>query len=127
MDSIKTSTVTTLMKNRPEDLALFTAMALEQPVQAFNYSSGDELANTTSFGGAAAVDGGYAAPAGADFADEPPRAVAAQAEAGRADREAAGRAGGGAVAVQQRHVEKVGRNDPCPCGSGKKYKRCHGA
>ncbi len=22
---------------------------------------------------------------------------------------------------------KVGRNDPCPCGSGKKYKRCHGA
>jgi preprotein translocase subunit SecA len=22
--------------------------------------------------------------------------------------------------------KKVGRNDPCPCGSGKKYKRCHG-
>ena len=22
------------------------------------------------------------------------------------------------------HVEKIGRNDPCPCGSGKKYKRC---
>ncbi|EHF5014924.1 hypothetical protein AA621_005056, partial [Enterobacter hormaechei] len=21
---------------------------------------------------------------------------------------------------------KVGRNDPCPCGSGKKYKACHG-
>jgi uncharacterized protein YecA (UPF0149 family) len=21
---------------------------------------------------------------------------------------------------------KVGRNEPCPCGSGKKYKRCHG-
>ena len=27
----------------------------------------------------------------------------------------------------QRDGEKVGRNDPCPCGSGKKYKRCHGA
>jgi preprotein translocase subunit SecA len=27
---------------------------------------------------------------------------------------------------QQRSVEKVGRNDPCPCGSGKKYKKCHG-
>jgi len=26
----------------------------------------------------------------------------------------------------QRHVQKVGRNDPCPCGSGKKYKHCHG-
>ena len=23
-------------------------------------------------------------------------------------------------------VAKVGRNDPCPCGSGKKYKYCHG-
>ncbi len=22
--------------------------------------------------------------------------------------------------------EKIGRNDPCPCGSGKKYKHCHG-
>lgn len=26
-----------------------------------------------------------------------------------------------------RRVEKVGRNDPCPCGSGKKYKKCCGA
>jgi len=25
-----------------------------------------------------------------------------------------------------RHTQKVGRNDPCPCGSGKKYKHCHG-
>jgi preprotein translocase subunit SecA len=31
--------------------------------------------------------------------------------------------------VQQvvRGGDKVGRNDPCPCGSGKKYKKCHGA
>ena len=27
----------------------------------------------------------------------------------------------------QRTADKVGRNDPCPCGSGKKYKKCHGA
>jgi preprotein translocase subunit SecA len=27
----------------------------------------------------------------------------------------------------RRTVPKVGRNDPCPCGSGKKYKHCHGA
>jgi SEC-C motif domain protein len=26
-----------------------------------------------------------------------------------------------------REGPKVGRNDPCPCGSGKKYKKCHGA
>jgi len=25
-----------------------------------------------------------------------------------------------------RHTQKVGRNDPCPCGSGRKYKHCHG-
>jgi preprotein translocase subunit SecA len=27
----------------------------------------------------------------------------------------------------RRTMPKVGRNDPCPCGSGKKYKKCHGA
>jgi preprotein translocase subunit SecA len=29
-------------------------------------------------------------------------------------------------ATVKREADKVGRNDPCPCGSGKKYKRCHG-
>ncbi len=29
--------------------------------------------------------------------------------------------------TQVRQMPKVGRNDPCPCGSGKKYKQCHGA
>ncbi|MFP5259990.1 MAG: SEC-C metal-binding domain-containing protein, partial [Acidobacteriota bacterium] len=28
---------------------------------------------------------------------------------------------------KRREAPKVGRNDPCPCGSGKKYKKCHGA
>jgi preprotein translocase subunit SecA len=32
-----------------------------------------------------------------------------------------------APAPAQRTENKVGRNDPCPCGSGKKYKKCHGA
>ncbi len=30
------------------------------------------------------------------------------------------------VATMAAEVPKVGRNDPCPCGSGKKYKQCHG-
>ena len=34
--------------------------------------------------------------------------------------------GSGPQKPQQRSVPKVGRNDPCPCGSGKKYKKCHG-
>jgi preprotein translocase subunit SecA len=40
---------------------------------------------------------------------------------------AAGSNGHGATQVEQRRTgEKVGRNDPCPCGSGLKYKKCHG-
>lgn len=37
--------------------------------------------------------------------------------------------GGGGPAVKQEPVKvapKIGRNEPCPCGSGKKYKHCHG-
>ena len=30
------------------------------------------------------------------------------------------------VKTVRREEPKVGRNDPCPCGSGKKYKKCHG-
>jgi preprotein translocase subunit SecA len=43
--------------------------------------------------------------------------------------EAASLAGGGDASqpAQRRTGDKVGRNDPCPCGSGKKYKKCHGA
>jgi preprotein translocase subunit SecA len=39
------------------------------------------------------------------------------------------RVGGDDAPVKQvrRDEPKVGRNDPCPCGSGKKYKKCHGA
>jgi preprotein translocase subunit SecA len=57
----------------------------------------------------------------------------AAAGAGAGPAVTAGAIGGGATAVatQQQRVasewDKVGRNDPCPCGSGKKYKKCHGA
>ena len=49
------------------------------------------------------------APVGADDGQEP----AEQASAAPA-------------APVTRDGPKVGRNDPCPCGSGKKYKQCHG-
>jgi preprotein translocase subunit SecA len=67
-------------------------------------------------------------------------AVPAFAGVGRAApvRHAAGAFEGGAprpartggddvIKTVRREEPKVGRNDPCPCGSGKKYKRCHGA
>jgi preprotein translocase subunit SecA len=38
-----------------------------------------------------------------------------------------GEAGSQGGQPRQRSMPKVGRNDPCPCGSGKKYKKCHGA
>ncbi|MDR3764110.1 MAG: preprotein translocase subunit SecA [Acidobacteriota bacterium] len=45
------------------------------------------------------------------------------------DLDAARLAGAEAANTVQQVVrgEKIGRNDPCPCGSGKKYKKCHGA
>jgi preprotein translocase subunit SecA len=68
----------------------------------------------------------------------PPRLVATSADEieeafirrKRRELEQARMAGGGeSQPVQQvvRSQEKVGRNDPCPCGSGKKFKKCHGA
>ena len=49
---------------------------------------------------------------------------AAQAQAA-ASRTMAG-ASTGQSQIVRRTMPKVGRNDPCPCGSGKKYKQCHG-
>jgi preprotein translocase subunit SecA len=54
-----------------------------------------------------------------------PAAPAAAAQATRGAALPVG--GGGGTAVAQAQTQgKVGRNDPCPCGSGRKYKRCHG-
>ncbi len=122
MHSVKTSTVTALMKNSAEDLAVFAAVTLDEPLIRLNYSSGDDLITQTSFTAAARAAGELGAPL-EEAVDAPPRNLAAAG--GRA---AAAAPQAGAVAVQQRVAdEKVGRNDPCPCGSGKKYKRCCGA
>jgi preprotein translocase subunit SecA len=74
------------------------------------------------------VDGGgfayqHESLAGAD-------AIAAAGLAGDGVAVSTGLGGGGAVATQQRVTadrDKIGRNDPCWCGSGKKFKKCHGA
>ena len=69
----------------------------------------DSIAGSQAIGAAAGVDGGgngASVSAGGLFA------------------------GGGSVATAPRTVadkEKIGRNDPCWCGSGKKFKKCHGA
>jgi preprotein translocase subunit SecA len=53
----------------------------------------------------------------------------AEGDGQRAAGERRGRGGdgrAGKVETVRRDRPKVGRNDPCPCGSGKKYKKCHG-
>ncbi len=55
--------------------------------------------------------------AGGYSADDEVAAIQAQGQLGEAPV---------AVAQVTREAPKVGRNDPCPCGSGKKYKHCHG-
>jgi len=52
-------------------------------------------------------------------------AAAAQAQMQRSQSQASG--SGGAPAQVVRDTPKVGRNEPCPCGSGRKFKQCHGA
>jgi len=89
------------------------AGALEEEMQGFE-GDGDYAYEHESLAGADAIAAAGAPGNGA------PAAVAA------------GAVGGGAtsVATKQRvasEFDRVGRNDPCPCGSGKKYKKCHGA
>jgi len=64
-------------------------------------------------------------PVGA-FASAPRASAGPQALSSRS---APPRVGGDDAPIQtvRRDEPKVGRNDPCPCGSGKKYKKCHGA
>src|SRR5690242_17285528 len=77
-------------------------------------------------GGRVSYSGGTAQPSALAMAAA--AAGAAGPEAGYAE----GEDGGGILPppVEQRRVdesEQIGRNDPCWCGSGKKYKKCHGA
>ncbi len=91
---------------------------LYQPVQVPDEGEGSPapaLPPPTSWGGARAARN-------LSFND-PGEASSAFAQA--EPREAHG--GGDSVQTFKREGKKVGRNDPCPCGSGKKYKKCHGA
>jgi preprotein translocase subunit SecA len=47
-------------------------------------------------------------------------------EAGPAEPESGRDAASGRDQPYVRSERKIGRNEPCPCGSGKKYKHCHG-
>jgi preprotein translocase subunit SecA len=82
----------------------------------------------------AVQDGNGATPGGLQYEHQSLAGAEAIAAAGGAVGAVAttAMAGGGAVATGQQQIvksdkENIGRNDPCWCGSGKKYKKCHGA
>ena len=82
----------------------------------------------------AVQDGNGAAPSGLQYEHESLAGAEAIAAAGGGAGAVAtsAMAGGGAVATGPRQIvksekENIGRNDPCWCGSGKKFKKCHGA
>jgi preprotein translocase subunit SecA len=133
-----------LVEYKKESFDLFTAMMDRIEDEAVRYLY--FLQVSTSSGpilpfpeeeeeGDGSGNGGPAAAAEA-VAEEQRRAAKAQMEdftrniERKKDKELAALQLGGDDSTGSRTVvvgQKVGRNDPCPCGSGKKYKRCHGA
>jgi preprotein translocase subunit SecA len=125
-----------MMQRFQEDTVryLYLMQILERPPDA-------PPPSRTPIGGAISHGNTNALPAaGGNGGSRPPRGVTTSVDdleeafqrKKRRELEQARMAGGGSAAeqtVQQivRGSEKVGRNDPCPCGSGKKYKKCHGA
>ena len=97
LDVVKNEVTRTLMNVRIE-----SGEQIEQAAEDLE-QRGEQFSNVT-----------YTAPTETGEAETLPES---QARAGAA---LAGAAAAGAV-------PRVGRNDPCPCGSGKKYKHCHGA
>ena len=111
---------------------MIRAIREEVTGQLFNFTlrvrEEDERALQERWGGATPVAPAEAPPVAAPPPRAPSPPVAGKAPSGfAAVREGApiGSEGGGKAPIR-RDQPKVGRNDACPCGSGKKYKKCHG-
>jgi preprotein translocase subunit SecA len=112
---------------------LYLMQILERPVDSPVMAQGvEDMAGEVSGGGTPSVITG-----GQRGNGRPARPIATSVDEieeafqrkKKRELEQARMAGAGDMQVQQvvRAGEKVGRNDPCPCGSGKKYKKCCGA
>ncbi|MFQ5508312.1 MAG: preprotein translocase subunit SecA [Leptospirillia bacterium] len=98
MFRIETDVVEQLMRVR---------VSVERPEDVGDLGSDDAVQMVMSHAEVSPVTAAAAVAAGGAAAQEPEAAAPKQTPA--------------------RAEEKIGRNDPCPCGSGKKYKKCHGA
>ncbi len=109
-----------LMDDIKADVAasVFRASTSQDSFDAF-MTSVAERKQKTVHADVSVLDGGGSLPSASALpeAEEMPAGFPAMAMA------AGGGGGGGSV---RREEPKVGRNDPCPCGSGKKYKKCCG-
>jgi preprotein translocase subunit SecA len=96
----------------PSDAEQAFAPPSDEPTSEFDYSGGGAAASQPSaLREAAAAGGAGAAAETAVAASSPP-----------------GHGGNGGVDTKvNSDRENIGRNDPCWCGSGKKFKKCHGA
>jgi preprotein translocase subunit SecA len=97
---------------------------VEVEVEGANGNGGGQYDPSTTTGGARQIT--YSGGAGATQ----PSALAAAAAGGGVGYAEAGYEQPEMPVVEQRRVdesEQIGRNDPCWCGSGKKFKKCHGA
>lgn len=114
LDTIRETTVTVLMRveiREPEEAEAATNAAMEQ---------GEARADAARLAGADAVQTAQAPQPGvvsAGSSTEPEMAGGGSLEL-LSDEEKAAR--------MRELFRRVGRNDPCPCGSGKRFKDCHG-
>jgi preprotein translocase subunit SecA len=115
LDQIKFDTVTLLSKIQIRSQAEIEREELERQ---------QRLARALQLQPAEAVS-----PIGAGVTDVvlPPAASTLPGAAESEPRDHPSALGGATAAPFVRQVPKVGRNELCPCGSGKKYKHCHGA
>jgi preprotein translocase subunit SecA len=120
---------TELMNNIWDEFARYifnvdVSVEQEQPRQPAQWGSGSNTTSTArlNYSGGHAAQGRDAIAAAAG--------TAIPAEMAAAGELAADEVAGSVPVVETRRLdehEKLGRNDPCWCGSGKKFKKCHGA
>ncbi len=128
-----------LVEFKRESFDMFEAMMQRSQEETVRYLYLMQILERPSEGGAGAESGVQSSRMGGDGnGNRPPRQVATSVDEieeafqrkKRRELDQARMAGSGDLqTVQQvvRGAAKVGRNDPCPCGSGKKYKKCCGA
>jgi preprotein translocase subunit SecA len=122
MDRIDTESVRFLFLVRPAERQPAAAVAAPGSAPGFSSSSGLPPAAAPRNGGTAPAETPDLAPADSSLA----RQIEQRQKRNQQNLQFQGGAAQAEAPKPVRAGAKVGRNEPCPCGSGKKYKKCHG-